>query len=178
MHGTPDSSAPAASAIAHLRAATRIDHEQVDGAYGRFALDRPDGYRDFLTAHARILPLAERLIDPGALVAGWQGRTQALRDDLAAMGGEIPAELDFALPPGEAARWGALYVIEGSRLGGAVLARSVPEGLPAAYLGARHGSGGWRDLLAQLDAAVGEDFAEAERGAKAMFAAYREAARG
>lgn len=172
MHGTPDN-----SAVAHLRAATRVDHEQVDGAYGRFALGTAEGYRDFLTAHARILPLAERLIDPGALVAGWQGRTQALRDDLAALGGEAPPELDFALPPGEAARWGALYVIEGSRLGGAVLARSVPEGLPAAYLNARHASGAWRDLLARLDAAVGEDRAEAERGAKAMFGAYLEAAK-
>lgn len=173
MHGTPDN-----SAVAHLRAATRVDHEQVDGAYGRFALGTAEGYRDFLTAHARILPLAERLIDPAALVEGWQGRTQALRDDLAALGGdENPPELDFTLPPGEAARWGALYVIEGSRLGGAVLARSVPQGLPAAYLNARHGSGAWRDLLAKLDVAVGENRAEAERGAKAMFGAYLEAAR-
>ncbi|MCW1431460.1 biliverdin-producing heme oxygenase [Novosphingobium sp. JCM 18896] len=165
------------SAVAHLRAATRVDHEQVDAAYGRFALDTRDGYRDFLTAHARILPLAERLIDPGALVEGWHGRTQALHDDLAALGGEAPPELDFALPPGAAARWGALYVIEGSRLGGAVLARSVPEGLPAAYLGARHGSGGWRDLLARLETAIGDEYAKAEAGAKAMFGAYLEAAR-
>ncbi|MEJ5977799.1 biliverdin-producing heme oxygenase [Novosphingobium sp. PS1R-30] len=165
------------SAIAHLRAATRSDHEQVDGAYGHFALATAEGYRDFLTAHARILPLAERLIDPAALVAGWQGRTEALRADLAAMDGETPPELDFALPPGEAARWGALYVIEGSRLGGAVLAKLVPEGLPAAYLGARHGPGAWRDLLARLDAAVGDDLAAAEQGAKAMFGAYLEAAR-
>lgn len=172
MQATQDS-----SAVAHLRAATRVDHEQVDAAYGRFALDTRDGYRDFLTAHARILPLAERLIDPGALVEAWQGRTEALRDDLAALGGENPPELGFTLPPGEAARWGALYVIEGSRLGGAVLARAVPEGLPAAYLNARHGPGAWRDLLARLDAAVGEDRAEAERGAKAMFGAYLEAAR-
>ena len=177
MPGATDTAPDATSAVAHLRAATRIDHEQVDAAFGRFALGTREGYRDFLTAHARILPLAERLIDPGALVEGWHGRTDALHQDLAALGGEVPPELDFALPGGEAARWGALYVIEGSRLGGAVLARSVPEGLPAAYLGARHGPGGWHDLLARAEAAIGDDRAAAERGAKAMFSAYLEAAR-
>lgn len=167
------------SAVGQLRAATRVDHEAVDGAFGRFAIGTPGGYRDFLTAHARILPLAERLIRPGELVDNWNGRTQALMNDLHALGGETPAELEFALPEGEAARWGALYVIEGSRLGGAVLAKMVPADLPAAYLGARHAQGAWRALLERLDAAdkgpAWRD--EAERGAKAMFGAYREAAR-
>ena len=143
------------SAVTHLRAATRIDHEAVDGAFGHFALSTPDGYRDFLTAHARILPLAERLIQPGALLENWSGRTEALLEDLHALGGEAPAELDFALPGGEAARWGALYVIEGSRLGGTVMAKMVPADLPAAYLGARHPPGAWRGLLERLDHADG-----------------------
>lgn len=167
------------SAVTQLRAATRSDHDAVDSAFGHFALRTRDGYRDFLTAHARILPLAERLIRPGALVDNWHGRTDALMDDLHALGGEAPAELDFALPEGEAARWGALYVIEGSRLGGAVLAKMVPADLPAAYLGARHPQGAWRALLERLDEAdTGPAWREeAERGAKAMFGAYLEAAR-
>ncbi len=166
------------SAIARLRSVTRADHDKVDAAYGRFALDTPEGYRGFLTAHARILPLAERLIDPAALLDDWHGRTAALLSDLQAMGGEVPTDLAFTLPEGEGARWGALYVIEGSRLGGAVLARSIPEGLPAAYLGARHPSGAWRKLLEMLDVAVaGAEAREAaERGAKAMFGAYLTAA--
>ena len=176
MPETTQESDHAASAVTHLRSVTRVDHEKVDAAFGGFAIGTRDGYRDFLIAHARILPLAERLIDPGALIAGWQGRTEALLDDLQALGGAVPPEIDFALPEGEAARWGALYVIEGSRLGGAVLARMVPEGLPAAYLGARHGSGGGRDLLARLDAQIGDRGAEAEAGAKAMFGAYLDAA--
>lgn len=167
------------SAVTQLRAATRPDHEAVDSAFGHFALRTREGYRDFLTAHARILPLAERLIQPGALVDDWHGRTEALMDDLHALGGDRPAELDFALPEGEAARWGALYVIEGSRLGGAVLAKMVPADLPAAYLGARHPQGAWRALLERLDDAdTGPAWREeAERGAKAMFGAYLEAAR-
>jgi len=167
------------SAATQLRAATRTDHEAVDGAFGRFALGTRDGYRDFLTAHARILPLAERLIRPDQLVESWSGRTEALMDDLHALGGAVPAELDFSLPEGEAARWGALYVIEGSRLGGAVLAKMVPADLPAAYLGARHPQGAWRALLERLDEAdTGPAWRdEAERGAKAMFGAYLAAAK-
>lgn len=169
-----------ASAVGQLRQATRDDHDAVDAAFGRFALDTREGYRDFLTAHARILPLAERLIRPGTLVDDWQGRTDALLVDLATLGGEAPEELAFALPEGEAARWGALYVMEGSRLGGAVLAKQVGEGMPAAYLGSRHGQGGWRALLERLDAAdAGPEWREqAVVGAKALFGGYLAAAQG
>jgi heme oxygenase (biliverdin-IX-beta and delta-forming) len=167
------------SAVAELRAATRADHDAVDAGFGHFALGTVDGYRDFLTAHARILPLAERLIQPQALVDGWTGRTRALLADLAALGGAVPDELDFALPEGQAARWGALYVMEGSRLGGAVLAKSVPDQLPAAYLGARHAPGGWRALLVKLDEAdAGPAWRkQAVAGARALFGAYLAAAR-
>lgn len=167
------------SAVAHLRAATRSDHDAVDGAFGRFALSSRHGYRDFLTAHARILPLAERLIDPAALVPDWRGRSEALAADLAELGGTAPEALDFALPNGEAARWGALYVLEGSRLGGVFLARSLPAEFPAAYLGSKHAPGAWRDLLAALDGAdEGTQWRdEATSGAKALFGAYLAAAR-
>lgn len=167
------------TATTRLRTATRGDHDAVDSAFGSFGLGTRDGYRQFLTAHARILPLAERLIAPAALIGEWRGRTDALLADLDALGGETPREIDFALPGGEAARWGALYVVEGSRLGGAVLARMVPEGLPAAYLGARHAPGAWPRLLAQLDGAdAGEVWrGEAVAGARAMFGAYLAAAK-
>jgi heme oxygenase (biliverdin-IX-beta and delta-forming) len=161
-----------------LRGETRGDHEAVDGAFGDFAIDDPAGYARFLSAHARILPLAERLIDPAALLADWEGRTAALLGDLAALGIPRPAEMAFALPAGDAARWGALYVMEGSRLGGAVLSRMVPAGLPAAYLGARHLAGGWRRVLAAIDAAdEGPAWRDAALGgAKALFGAYLAAA--
>ena len=79
-----------------------------------------------------------------------------------------------------AGRWGALYVIEGSRLGGQLLARSVPTGLPVAYLSSRHRPGEWRALLAAIEAR-GSEGGEAWRaaavaGAQATFALYGEAA--
>jgi heme oxygenase len=89
-----------------LRDATRQDHESVDAAFGAFQLDTRSGYEQLLLAHARILPVAERLVAPGALLAGWVGRTDELMADLAALGLPRPSPIDFGLPGDEAARWG------------------------------------------------------------------------
>ncbi|WP_420384078.1 biliverdin-producing heme oxygenase [Novosphingobium sp.] len=164
----------AGSLSAYLRAATRSNHDAVDAAFGASELTSRNGYRNFLLAHARVVPLVERLLAPSDMIDGWEGRTAALFQDLAALGLERPREIDFVLPDGEAARWGALYVVEGSRLGGAMLVRGVPEGLPTAYLADVHGHGKWRELLAALDAAE-QDMVwrqDAVAGAKAMFGAY------
>lgn len=162
-----------------LRAATAGDHARVDEAFARYDLAEPASYAAFLTAHARVLPSVERAVDPGALLHAWKGRTGALSADLAALGHALPEPTPFAVA-GEAARWGALYVIEGSRLGGALLARRVGAGLPHAYLSATHGPGAWRALLAALDAAAeagGEGWIEdATDAARATFDAYASAA--
>lgn len=162
------------SAVEALRMATRADHDAVDAAFSRFSLATRAGYVDFLTAHARILPVAERLIAPQGLIDGWQGRAEALLEDLREWGLDAPQEMDLVLPEGEAARWGALYVLEGSRLGGAVLARRIGPGLPVAFLSGVHRQGGWAALLARLNE---EDTgpvwrAQAIQGAKALFRAY------
>lgn len=162
-----------------LREETRREHEAVDAAFGAFRLGERDGYARFLKAHARILPHAERVIDPAGLLPGWQGRSGALARDLAMLGvTAAPRPVELVLPQGAAARWGALYVLEGSRLGGVVLSRAVPADLPAAYLGARHGPGGWRRILEALDHAdEGADWRrDAAAGAKATFRAYLAAA--
>lgn len=83
----------------------------------------------------------------------------------------------FDLAPSEAAGWGAMYVVEGSRLGGIMLSRSVPDDMPSAYLGAKHLSGEWRALLAAIDRQPADEawIADAIAGAKAAFALYRRA---
>lgn len=161
-----------------LRSATRSDHEAVDAAFGSFRLDTRAGYARFLQAHAAILPAAERSLSPGSLVEGWQGRSAALASDLAALGLHPPAEVDLRLPAGEAARWGATYVLEGSRLGGTMLRRMIPAALPSAFLDAGHGQGAWRGFLGALDAAeTGPEWRQqALLGARALFAAYLDAA--
>lgn len=166
------------SAVAALRKATGPDHDAVDTAFGGFDLKTRDGYAAFLTAHARALPAVEAALAAIPALPAPRPRTDLLAADLAAFGESMPDPLPFALADDDAAAWGALYVIEGSRLGGIMLARSVAEGWPAAYLGAKHLPGEWRGLLAALDgAATGEAWiATAIDAAKATFALYRKAA--
>lgn len=104
-----------------------------------------------------------------------------LMQDLADLGHDAPEPLELAHDGGDAFRWGALYALEGSRLGGAMLARRVGPGLPRAYLSAVHEKGGWLAFQQSLDAAA-EDADEewmdgAKRGAEAAFALFASAAR-
>ncbi|MEO5640700.1 MAG: heme oxygenase, partial [Sphingomicrobium sp.] len=46
---------------------------------------------------------------------------------------------------------GGLYVLEGSRLGGTMLARSVGPGLPQHFLGSAPPPGGWKGLITLLE---------------------------
>lgn len=163
---------------ARLRHETRPDHALVDAAFGRFDLAEPAGYIAFLVAQARVLPALEAALRPAELVSGWRGRTAAILRDLADLAVPPPPPVVPDLPEGPAARWGALYVLEGSRLGGAVLRRRVPAGLPSAFLGAVHPPGAWRETLARLDAANHGAAAQAEavQAARAVFAAFARSA--
>ena len=177
---SPEAAAPPAAdeadgvLSARLRRETRPDHAQVDAAFGCFDLTRPASYAAFLTAQARILPALEAALDPAALVPGWQGRTAALLQDLRDLQVPVPGADPVTLAPGASSRWGALYVLEGSRLGGAVLSRRVPAALPRAFLGAAHPPGAWRHWLALMDAANPSERAQGDAvgAAKAVFAAF------
>jgi len=69
---------------------------------------------------------------------------------------------------------GALYVIEGSRLGGRVLARQVGAGFPIAYLGSEQPRGRWPALLEAIDVALPDATATtlAVASARAVFARF------
>ncbi len=144
------------SAHAQLRAATRDAHDRVDARFAALDLaDRAD-YADFLTAQARAyLPLEEALTDAGAanLIEDWVAtrRGALLLADLADLGIDRPET--FAPPPlgNDAEMVGALYVLEGSRLGGAMLRKSVPDSLPARFLSARTPGGHWKRVIATLE---------------------------
>lgn len=168
------------TAIALLRAHTAPAHDAVDAAFGAHDLTAPDSYRRFLRSHALALPAAEQALAAHADLPPWRERTALLAADLADLGEAMPAALAFDLPDVPGAAWGALYVAEGSRLGGIMLARDVPASLPSRYLGARHESGEWRRLLAAIDGegrARGDAWvAGAIEGADACFALYARAA--
>lgn len=149
----------------HLKAATRSAHERVDECYSRFNLADAEHYRRFLAAHHTVLPACEQLLTrsgAGRLLADWplRLRTPALLADLAAVGASpVPAACTVA-PLSTAAAFGMLYVTEGSRLGGAVLARRVLHNADARCRAAtrylRHGEGMrfWPSFLAAFETAL------------------------
>ena len=159
-----------------LRDATMANHHRVDALFSGFSLDSAAGYGAFLQAHARAVAPLEAVARPES------PRLPQLTEDLAALGLPLPEPLALDTPGGEAFRWGALYALEGSRLGGAMLERRVPPGLPRAYLSSVHGRGGWIAFQQALDAAAeegGEQWVDdAIRGAEAAFALFAAAANG
>jgi heme oxygenase len=150
----------------------------VDVAYGAYRLSDRESYAAFLVAHARALPAVEVWLAGQQIEFPWRARRDALTADLAALGRDMPEPLPFDMNDNEAARWGALYVTEGSRLGGVMLARQVGEGLPKTYLESGFGPGEWRDFRQALDAAAGDDawIDRAVEAAEQVFALYGQAA--
>lgn len=168
------------SAVARLRAATRASHDLVDAAFGDFVLSDRDAYRCFLVAHARALPPAEAAIQRLAFARTLPPRAPLLERDLADLGAPMPAPLPFA-DLDEPGLWGALYVVEGSRLGGVMLARSVRTDVPARYLAAAHQPGQWRAIRHAIDSAAADSSTTWNdamfAGAAATFDLYAAAAR-
>lgn len=133
-----------------LRASTRADHDQVDALFGAFDLAEASSYGTMLRAHARALLPVEAWMADGA-VPLWEPRGAALRADLDALGLTVPDVPPLHWRTDDAALWGTAYVLEGSRLGGAMIARRLPSAMPRAYLGQVHAPGHWRAFLAALD---------------------------
>ena len=134
-----------------LRAATAAHHDRVDAVFSQLNLGDRDGYRRFLQAQAGAhLPVEAALTRAGAamVVPDWPARQRsaALLADLAALGLDAPAATADIAFDDTAAVLGGIYVLEGSRLGGALLARGVPAHFPRAFL-APSDSALWRRLL-------------------------------
>ncbi|MBL6078281.1 biliverdin-producing heme oxygenase [Belnapia sp. T18] len=179
-----------------LRAATAATHERLhhipafqDLTEGR--LDRP-GYaallRRLLGFHAAIeaalaAPLLARSLSLWGIDLAGRRRAPLLRADLAHLG--VPAEAPLAPMSGFATAahaLGALYVTEGSTLGGRQLARGLDHLLPGdsgegrGFLlghGARHGAM-WAACCAAIEACGTEPggLAGMQAGAAATFAAF------
>lgn len=140
---------------ATLKAATSDAHDRVDAAFGHDLASRA-GYAAFLGAQAAALvPVEQALEAAGAalLVEDWDAHRRAplLAADLAALGLDLPAPQLAPRYPDDPALAGGLYVLEGSRMGGAILRRAVPATLPTAFLSARQSPGRWNRFVASLD---------------------------
>lgn len=131
-----------------------------------------------MPAHARALPAMEAIITANPALPRTHARTPLLAADLATLRQAMPASPGFAGARDGASAWGILYVIEGSRLGGGILAGRVGRDLPAAYLGARHRSGEWRGIGDALNTeAARNDEAWIDRAVAAADACFERYAR-
>lgn len=142
-------------ARAFLRERTGEAHERVDGLFSRLNLADPGDYRRFLQAQAEAHLAAERALDEadaGAILPDWPSRRrgEALKADLADLGIQTGTgePLHFVC---EAEILGGIYVLEGSRLGGKLLKKSVPARLPSRFLDQDQEPGAWRKLLEKLE---------------------------
>ena len=172
------------SARLALRSATAPDHARVDALFSSADLSRPAGYRHFLSCQAAAHLPVERAIDAADLAAkpeDWPARRRGaeLRADLLELGGDEIREQPFALAKDEAAVLGAVYVLEGSRLGGALLRKRVSPGLPTRFLSAGR-PGAWRALVELLDRRLDTPAAieAAVASARSVFLCFEAGARG
>ena len=170
------------SARTALRSATAAEHERVDALFGGYDLGSEAGYRRFLRAQAAAFLPMEATIDRSdvrALLPDWgeRRRGRLLLQDLAALGENVPAPVEAPELTTSEALLGAVYVLEGSRLGGGVLRKALPPHLPHAFIGAPHSSSRWRILLDNLERHLyRNDLVErAVESARAVFARFEAA---
>lgn len=150
-------------------------------------------YVGFLQATLAVVGAAEPAVAavlPAFVPCGEPTRSSRLRDDLVALGQRAlaPPSAAFASVPSPAAAYGTAYVLEGSQLGGRVIAGHVADALALgdealAYLRPPGVAAGtrWKAFVADLDAfgaSAGErDWSVAAAWASHTFAAFETAFR-
>lgn len=156
-----------------LRELTREAHDRVDALLSRFDLTDRDQYGDFLSVQAAaFLPVEAALDAAGAadLLADWPQRRRgdALRADLAALGRPVPNPIAPPSYSGAPAIWGGMYVLEGSRLGGAMLHKTVPDDFPGRFMAPPPDRTLWPRFLEELERNNDADVLRQRAGASAI----------
>jgi heme oxygenase len=113
-----------------------------------------------------------------SLLQDWADRRRSdmLAADLSALGLTSPPLLAVADFHSEDELWGAVYVLEGSKLGGAMLAKQVPKSLPSTYLSHHGPKGAMKAFMERLDGAHIIDEDRAIAAARSIFDHFRRAA--
>jgi heme oxygenase len=168
-----------------LRQATATLHEQLDARVMRMLAGGEPGYAAFLRGSAAaVFPLENALeaARVASILPDWElrSRRNALSLDLADLGETVEPIPPFTATDTDAFSFGILYVLEGSRLGAALLASRMPKypseraGMATRYLKHGAGQGLWPSFLEHLEAAQSVRSAphEAVSGAQSAFAAF------
>ena len=162
MVPSPDAADVSGSMRSLLRASTMGLHAAVDARFAPMLAAGEAGYRSFLLASAAaVLPLEQALLAAGvdSLLPDWTRRTRAaaLRADLTDLGITDVALATAPRLAGATRMFGALYVLEGSRLGARLLVPELLAGgstrVRAATRYLRHGAGHrlWQSFLTHLE---------------------------
>ena len=161
-----------------LRSSTATEHERVDAAFGNYLLADRAHYIAFLKAQAEAFLPVEAAIDdaqPERMLPDWPSRRRAplLKRDLAALDVTLEPLAEFPVPTSPEALLGAIYVLEGSRLGGKFLERQIADGLPREFMSA-HDSASWRELVGIIDERLQstEQIEAAIASARSVFALF------
>ncbi|MBB4131745.1 biliverdin-producing heme oxygenase [Xanthomonas sp. 3075] len=185
----PDTLAVPPSAALALRHATQDTHRLVETvplmqALGQGRVDRA-AYAQILRRHHALLAGFEDQLNDwlcSLVGTGWHYRRRlpALGEDLRTLGQQPDAPIAAPAAGSDAARWGMLYVIEGSQLGGRMIARTLRKQQPALADALRYfeladdDPAGWRRFQAVLDQRLTTPSARdaAIDGAQAMFSHF------
>jgi heme oxygenase len=177
--------------LGRLRAATATAHQELDDSLG--VLERPWGverHRRWLSLTWGLLAPLERGLaahaakDPGALDVVSRARADLALADLRVLGAgdddlaALPECPDVPVPADRAEALGIVYVLDGSTLGGRLIAEAVvAAGVPVAATTSLTGHDGagrrWRETMAAVEAAGADAVPAMSRAALATFAAYR-----
>ncbi|MCC4596127.1 biliverdin-producing heme oxygenase [Xanthomonas campestris pv. phormiicola] len=191
MMSPPDGSAVPLTASRLLREATVQQHLAVEQLPAMRALMRErlsvGDYVQVLRRHHAVLAGWEQreaawLHASGDVHWRYQPRSPLLEQDLAALRATSPLPAPAPLPVAHAngSRWGMLYVVEGSRLGGRVIARQLRQTLPGVAPALAYFELGdadpasWRRFQQRLEQALPtpQSRQAAVDGARAMFAHF------
>lgn len=170
-----------------LRAATHDQHVALESQPLSEAISSAtvsaDDYRGYLVRlYALVREVEGRVRGAGAgSPAAWADgeRLTRLTADIAAMGGDLPPERELPRDDSAATLWGLMYVIEGSMLGGTLLASRLARRADlAGALSYLSGSSDrtaarWRAFCADMERALRpEQWPEAVAAARRLFARF------
>lgn len=180
---SPSLNSEPADPLLALRSATREHHDRVDRLMDLQRLQDPAHYARVLQVLSAFLAGWEPLV-AAALPERWQSWLQArsrrafLEHDMRVLHIPEPAAARVSAPSTHAAAWGSIYVMEGSALGGQVIARVLARSGLDAQHGASyfHGWGEasgamWREVRGLLasELATPAAIAQACEGARQTF---------
>lgn len=171
------------SLLSCYRVATKASHELLDSAFGSLDLSSRGDYARFLCGHAiGVEPIfgSFRVFVEDQLELACPDYPAMLSEDLARLGIDA-GELPKVAPASVISESAAGYVLAGSRLGLASLARSGywgrSNGLASTYMDDEQGLVIWRQLAAKLKQDIPDEARAKHEGAAAVavFDTFREA---